>query len=60
MIKQIGFFDQKFFAYYEDIDLSFRAQLAGWKIFYVKNAVAYHRRGATSDLMPGFTVYQTL
>lgn len=48
MLKQIGFFDQDFFAYYEDIDLSFRAQLAGWKVAFVPEAVVYHEQGKTS------------
>jgi len=39
-------FDEDFFAYYEDVDLSWRAQVFGWRFFYVPSAVAYHgRRG---------------
>lgn len=59
MLKQIGLFDEDFFAYYEDVDISFRAQLAGWKVTYVPDAVAYHQRGATSSKIHGFTTYQT-
>lgn len=59
LFKEIGLFDEKFFAYYEDTDISFRAQLAGHKIYYTKDAVAYHKQGATSSKIPGFTVYQT-
>jgi len=59
LFKQIGLFDESFFAYYEDVDISFRAQLAGHKIYYTKDAVAYHKQGATSKKIPGFTVYQT-
>ncbi|MBX4197087.1 glycosyltransferase [Candidatus Saccharibacteria bacterium] len=60
MLEQIGLFDEDFFAYYEDVDISFRAQLAGWKISYVPEAVVYHEIGATSGLIKGFTTYQTL
>lgn len=60
MLKEIGLFDEDFFAYYEDVDLSFRAQLAGWKVRYVPEAVAYHQIGATSSKIKGFTTYQTL
>jgi GT2 family glycosyltransferase len=60
MLKEIGLFDEDFFAYYEDVDLSFRAQLAGWKVGYVPAAVAYHQIGATSGKLKGFTTYQTL
>lgn len=59
MIREIGIFDDPFFAYYEDVDLSFRAQLAGWKVYYTSSAIAYHKQGATSDRIPGFTVKQT-
>jgi GT2 family glycosyltransferase len=59
LFKEIGLFDESFFAYYEDVDISFRAQLAGHKIYYTKDAIAYHKQGATSNKIPGFTVYQT-
>jgi hypothetical protein len=60
MFKDIGLFDEDFFAYYEDVDLSFRAQLAGWKIRYCPKAIAYHQIGATSSKISGFTTYQTM
>jgi GT2 family glycosyltransferase len=60
LFKDIGLFDETFFAYYEDTDISFRAQLADWKIVYTPRAIAYHKQGATSNKMPGgFTIYQT-
>ncbi len=60
MLDKIGLFDEDFFAYYEDVDLSFRAQLAGWKVRYVSEAVAYHQIGATGSKLKGFTTYQTM
>lgn len=59
LLKDIGLFDEDFFAYYEDVDISFRAQLAGYKVVYTPSAVAYHKQGATSSKMPGFAVRQT-
>lgn len=59
MLKDIGLFDEKFFAYYEDVDISFRAQLAGWKIRYTPSAVAYHMVGATSSGMGSFSHYHS-
>ena len=38
------FFDEDFFAYKEDVDLAFRLRLAGFKSFYLPEAVAYHDR----------------
>ncbi len=60
MLKEIGLFDEDFFAYYEDVDISFRAQLAGWKVKYVPLAIAHHQIGATSSKIKGFTTYQTI
>lgn len=60
MLSEIGLFDEKFFAYYEDIDISFRAHLAGWKVLFVPQAIAYHQIGATSSRIKGFTTYQTM
>lgn len=61
LFKDIGLFDETFFAYYEDTDISFRAQLAGWKVYYTPKARVTHRQGATSKKMVrGFTVYQML
>jgi GT2 family glycosyltransferase len=39
------YFDAGFFAYYEDIDLAWRAQLRGWRCLYVPRAVVTHDRG---------------
>jgi GT2 family glycosyltransferase len=60
MLKEVGLFDEDFFAYYEDVDLSFRAQLAGWKVLYAPKARAYHQIGGTSSKIKGFTTYQFL
>jgi GT2 family glycosyltransferase len=38
------YFDEDFFAYREDADLAWRAQLLGWKAVYTPFAVATHRR----------------
>ncbi len=53
MLKEIGTFDQDFFAYYEDIDLSFRAQLAGYKVAFVPASVVYHEQGKTAARIAG-------
>ena len=59
LFRKVGLFDERFFAYYEDVDVSFRAQLAGQKVFFTNKAIAYHKQGASSSKIPGFTVYQT-
>ena len=60
MLEKIGLFDEDFFAYYEDVDISFRAQLAGWKVVYEPSAEARHKIGHTSGKIKGFTTYQTM
>lgn len=50
-LEDIGLFDKDFFLYFEDVDISFRAQLAGWKVYYQPKAIAYHEVGATSSKM---------
>ena len=42
------YFDEDFFAYYEDIDLGFRAQRKGFKALLAEGAIIYHKGGATS------------
>jgi GT2 family glycosyltransferase len=43
------YFDNSFFAYREDADLSWRLQLLGWKALYAPEAQAYHFRTLRSD-----------
>lgn len=47
MFDRIGLLDEDFFAFYEDVDLSFRAQLAGYKCVYQPKAIVYHVAGGT-------------
>lgn len=41
-LDEVGLFDELYFAYCEDIDLSWRLKLKGWKITHNENAVWYH------------------
>ena len=47
MLEDIWLFDEDFFLLYEDVDLSFRAQLKGYKCRYVPDAVVYHQASRT-------------
>lgn len=47
MLDEIGLFDEDFFAYMEDVDLSWRAQWADWKCVYVPGASVRHVHSAT-------------
>jgi GT2 family glycosyltransferase len=48
LFEAIGLFEESFFAYIEDVDMSFRAQLAGYRCLYVPDAVVYHVGSATA------------
>lgn len=60
MLKEIGLLDEDFFAYYEDVDLSLRAQLAGWKVAFVPKAIVYHHISKTGSKIRGFFTLQTI
>ncbi len=47
MLEEIGLFDEDFFMYCEDVDLAWRAQLAGYPCAFAPRAIVYHRLSAT-------------
>jgi GT2 family glycosyltransferase len=48
LLEDVGLFDEDYFAYYEDVDLAWRARLRGWRAMLVPQAVVYHVHSATS------------
>jgi GT2 family glycosyltransferase len=48
ILDKIGGFDDSFFAYMEDVDISYRAKIYGYKNVYCSDAVVYHVGSATS------------
>ncbi|WP_243370792.1 glycosyltransferase family 2 protein [Geotalea sp. SG265] len=59
MLSETGFFDEDFFAYYEDFDLAWRCRLAGWQAVTAPGAVVYHVHSATSGEWSSFKVFHT-
>jgi len=45
---EVGGFDEDYFCYFEDVDLSFRLRLAGYHCMHIANAVVYHVGSATA------------
>src|SRR5208283_2055864 len=56
-IDEVGFFDEDFFIQCDDTDLSFRLQLAGWRVLYVPDAVVYHKVSHTIGRKSDIGVY---
>lgn len=42
LFEQLGGYDERYFAFYEDVDLNVRARIAGWRFTYVPAAVVWH------------------
>ena len=47
-LAEVGGFDERLFAYYEDLELSWRGREAGWRYQYVPEARVRHMHGATA------------
>ena len=47
LFEDIGFFDEDFVIYLEDVDLSLRAQLLGHRCLYLPDAIVYHMEAAS-------------
>ncbi len=45
VLKKVGLFDKRYFAYLEDADLSQRIKNAGWRVLYTPNAYLWHKVG---------------
>jgi len=47
LFADLGGYDERYFAFYEDVDLNVRAQVAGWSFAYVPEAVVWHLGNAS-------------
>lgn len=54
MLDQVGLLDDRFFMYYEDIDLCWRARSAGWRMVYVPTSVVRHVHSGSSGAWSPF------
>lgn len=57
MLDEIGLYDEDFFAYADETDMGWRAQLAGWKCIYNPKAIVYHFHSATSGSYSPFKAF---
>ena len=47
-LEKVGLLDETFFMYGEDIDLSYRIQLGGWKNYYCSDTTIIHYKGEST------------
>jgi GT2 family glycosyltransferase len=55
----VGGFDERFFCYFEDVDLGFRLRLAGHRCWYVPSAVVAHVGSSASGTESDFLLYHS-
>jgi GT2 family glycosyltransferase len=61
VLLQVGLFDERYFMYWEDTDLSFRIRQAGWKLAVAESSFLLHKEGASSGAKsPAFDYYITV
>lgn len=56
MLEEVPF-DETFFAYYEDVDVAWRARMRGWRCMYAPSAVIHHHHSATARHGSSFKYY---
>jgi len=60
LFEPLGGFDERFFVYFEEVDLSRRAHNKGWKTVYLADAKAYHKGGGTSEQVKARRLFYSL
>jgi N-acetylglucosaminyl-diphospho-decaprenol L-rhamnosyltransferase len=49
LFRKLDGFDERFFVYFEDLDLSYRVHKLGWSSYYLADVRSYHKGGGTSE-----------
>jgi len=60
LFESIGGFDERFFVYLEDLDLSLRVRQLGWTSIYLADAQAFHAGGGTSNQVKARRLFYSL
>lgn len=60
LFETLNGFDEHFFVYFEEVDLSYRAKNAGWKTVYLADAKVYHKGGGTSEQVKATRMFYSL
>ena len=57
MLDEVGGLDESFFLYLEDVDVAWRARIAGWRALYAPRALAHHHHSLTTKHGSPFKYY---
>jgi GT2 family glycosyltransferase len=57
VFEELDGFDEDFFVSHEDVDLSYRARLLGYRCRYVADAVVHHHGSVTIGRISGFAIF---
>ena len=60
LFESLGGFDERFFVYFEEVDLSLRARQAGWHSVYIADARAFHAGGGASRQVKANRLFYSL
>lgn len=60
VFEALAGFDERFFVYFEEVDLAWRARKAGWASVYQAEACAYHKGGGTSSGVKDVRLFYSL
>jgi GT2 family glycosyltransferase len=60
LFESLSGFDERFFVYFEEVDLSLRARQAGWRSCYFPDAQAFHKGGGTSEQVKSQRLFYSL
>jgi N-acetylglucosaminyl-diphospho-decaprenol L-rhamnosyltransferase len=60
LFEDLNGFDEKFFVYFEEVDLCFRAKQKGWSSFYCADTTAFHRGGGSSSQVKALRLFYSL
>lgn len=56
-LEKVGLFDEKYFMYLEDADLSIKAEKSGWRVLYEPSGILWHKVAQSSGIGSGLNDY---
>ncbi len=60
LFDSLGGFDERFFVYFEEVDLSFRARKQGFSSYFLTDARAFHKGGGSTDQIKATRLFYVL